>query len=82
MIMAITRFIHEGKIHNCTKTKFCKKDTEKDSCKTYTLCSLIWKKHIENTESAWCLVKTRDLELVVGVCYLSPSAGQDEATTA
>ena len=33
---------------------------------------------VENTESAWCLVKTRDLELVVGVCYLSPSAGQDE----
>ena len=34
--------------------------------------------NVENTESAWCLVKTRDLELVVGVCYLSPSAGQDE----
>ena len=33
---------------------------------------------VENTESAWCLVKTRDLELVVGVCYLSPSAGQNE----
>ena len=33
---------------------------------------------VENTESAWCLVKTRDLELVVGVCYLSPSAGQDK----
>ena len=33
---------------------------------------------VENTESAWCLVKTRDLELVVGVCYLSPGAGQDE----
>ena len=31
--------------------------------------------NVENTESAWCLVKTRDLELVVGVCYLSPSAG-------
>ena len=36
---------------------------------------------VENTESAWCLVKTRDLELMVGVCYLSLSAGLDEDKT-
>ena len=55
MKMAITRFIHEGKIHNCTKTKFCKKDTEKDSCKTYTLGSLIWKKHTPESEGKNCI---------------------------
>ena len=45
---------------------------------TITKVTVIDLANVENTESAWSLVKTRDLELVVGVCYLSPRAGQDE----
>ena len=31
--------------------------------------------NVENTESAWCLVKTRNLELVVGVALSESKCG-------